>query len=121
MPQQVAADVTERNLFSRLYLDDPKDLGAFKSAPNPGNPAVPVLTRELGAVLGNVDGARSFESRRVAVDVLKKLQSTQAYEAILAARASIVTARATMTGTEAAHTDDLLARIDAAIKPYFTK
>jgi hypothetical protein len=116
-----AADVSERAIVQRLYLDKPEDRGNFQMDPPSTFPVTTTIATELGSVLGNVDGARSFASRRVAVDVLKKIQTEAAYEALLAGRDATLAARASLSGSAAAQTDDLIARIDAAIHPYFAK
>ncbi len=118
---QAAADSIERLLFTRLYLEKPENRGPFKMDPFAYLSAVPSITSELGNVLGNTDHVRTFASRRVAVDVLKKMQTPEAYQALLGARDAIVAIRPSLSGVEAGNTDDLLARIDVAIHPYFAK
>jgi hypothetical protein len=82
---------------------------------------VAAMTEQLSLQLQNVDGVRSFETRRFAVDVLKSLQSTAAYEGLLAAQTELNDAltQGTVTGDEAALSKDLLARINVAVTPYF--
>ncbi len=62
---------------------------------------------------------RDFAVRRAAVDALKSLQNLGSYEALLAARDTLTTQLPALTGAQAALTRDLLARVDAAITPYF--
>jgi hypothetical protein len=83
-----------------------------------------VLAAAVGDLRGNLtnaDGIRSFETRRSAVDILKKVQRVDAYRVLLDARAQLAAelAAGTLAGDDAAFSTDLLARIDAAISPYF--
>jgi hypothetical protein len=113
-----SADGLAARVMSRLYLDDDAARGYI--ANDPWSPAVTeAALADLSAFLDNADGVRSFASRRVFVDVLKHMQSDEAYAALRAARSSIAAARAAMTGDDANNTDDLLARIDQATSPYY--
>jgi hypothetical protein len=128
-PQYVAgADALVRYVLQRLYsVDAGTRTGAvWTSRALPlGDPSEPELvariTDQLAQLVRNVDGARSFETRRLVVDILRDLQSVAAYEALLATQAELSAALAggTLTGSEAALSRDLLARIDAATSPYF--
>ena len=113
------ADSMARRVLSRLFLDDPSLRGSFAGDPTAQNPAFPQIFNEVVANLQNVDAIRSFTNRRAMVDILARLQITPAYDALLQSRAQIATQRASMTGTDAELTDDLLARIDAVTHPYF--
>jgi hypothetical protein len=62
---------------------------------------------------------RSYATRRVAVAILKKLQSTAALSALVDARAIIAATRPGLSGDDAVLTDELLSRIDAATSSYF--
>ncbi|MSP59135.1 MAG: hypothetical protein EXR72_02140 [Myxococcales bacterium] len=116
-----AVDTLTRNLFARLYLDSSGYRGTFSADPPQTDLALQALILgELKANLLNLDQVRSFPTRRVCVDVLKKQQTLVAYSALVEARATIAAGRNGLTGTEAVLTDDLLARIDAATHPYFT-
>jgi hypothetical protein len=88
----------------------------------PIDPAVQsAIVADLRGNLLNLDGVRSFTTRRVVVDVLKKLQRTDAHLVLLEARAQLAgrLAAGGMTPEETSLTADLLARIDAAVDPYF--
>ncbi len=113
------ADFMARRVLSRLFLDLPALRGTFAGDPTVQNPAFPQIFNEVVSNLQNVDGIRSFTTRRAMVDILARLQITAAYDALVQTRAQIATQRASMTGTAAELTDDLLARIDAATHPYF--
>ena len=113
------ADAMARRVLSRLFLDLPALRGTFAGDPTVQNPAFPAIFNEVVANLQNVDGIRSFTTRRAMVDILGRLQLTAAYDALVQTRAQIAAQRASMTGVTAELTDDLLARIDAATHPYF--
>ena len=71
------------------------------------------------AILANLDGVRSYPTRRLVVDALKRAQTLDAYLALLDARAAIVAQLPNLPPVDQALTQDLLARLDAAISPYF--
>ncbi|HEX3759438.1 MAG TPA: zinc-dependent metalloprotease [Kofleriaceae bacterium] len=110
-----AADALSAAVFDELYLHT---TGAI-TAP-PGDPAVlAAIAADGKALLINSDGARSFATRRLVVDALKKAQTQSAFLALRDARDAI---NATLNGLDPssrALTEDLLARITAAISPYF--
>ena len=112
-------DFMGRRVLSRLFLDDSSLRGTFTNDPDRSNPVFADMMAQIQGNLGNADGFRSFRTRRAMVDILKKLQTVQAYDALRSTRDSIAAQRASMTGDQAALTDDLLARIDAATHPYF--
>jgi len=70
---------------------------------------------EISAYLNNTNTVMSYTSRRNSVDILKKVQHADAYAALVQARANIA---ATAPASDLL-AQDLLARIDAAIHPYF--
>jgi hypothetical protein len=74
---------------------------------------------ELYGNLANSDGIRDFATRRLVIDALKKLQNDAAYDALVRAKVVITAARPGLGGIDAELTDDLLARLDAAITPYY--
>ncbi len=114
------ADVMGRVLLNRLYLDPAAARGTFSA--DPTDPAITALAlAQAKGILLNSDSVRSFASRRVSVDVLKKMQSLTAYQALTDARTAITAARPSLAGNDALLTDDLLARINAAVSPYFVK
>ncbi len=111
-------DVAQR-VFKRLYLDDAKLRGEFTA--DPTDSAVTALAIvELRGNLMNVDGIRSWATRRIMVDILKKLQSSSALAALKDAEADLNTKLPTLTGDDALQAGDLLARIKAATTPYFS-
>jgi hypothetical protein len=114
-----AVDQMSRALFDFLYVHGSQ----YASIVNPPfDPAVTaVITGDLRGNLLDLDGVRSFETRRLAVDVLKQLQTIDAYQALLDARDALTAELASggFTGVDAALRQDLLARIGKAISPYF--
>ncbi|MBS2021913.1 MAG: zinc-dependent metalloprotease [Deltaproteobacteria bacterium] len=113
------ADFLARHVDARLYLDDPSVRGNFTNDPIAGAPFTSSVLAQLKGELVNVDGIRSFPTRRQSVDILKKLQSTAAYRVLLDSNTAISSTRSSMTGDVAAATDDLLMRIEIATSPYF--
>lgn len=89
--------------------------------PTPSWAIAASVDQQIGAVLVNLDGVRSYASRRAMVDILKGRQTVEALTMLLDARASIAAQLAAggMSPTEATQTRDLLARIDRATSPYF--
>ncbi|WP_394846298.1 zinc-dependent metalloprotease [Pendulispora brunnea] len=112
-------------LFSRLYLDpldDRADLyhkDALLDDPPYDAEVTPLIMAELKANLLNGDSIRSYATRRMTVAVLKKLQLTAALSVLVESRATIQATRPGLTGDDAVLTDELLSRIDAAVKSYF--
>jgi hypothetical protein len=70
-------------------------------------------------ILLNLDGVRSYPTRRVVIDALKRAQNTDAFVALTSARASLAASLGALSPTDQALTRDLIARIDAATAPYF--
>jgi hypothetical protein len=113
------ADYMGRRILSRLFLDDPSLRGAFAGDPTTTNPAFPAIFNEVVANLNNVDGVRTFTTRRTMVDILAHLQLAAAYDALVQARAALAAQRPSLTGSAGEMTDDLMARIDSVTHPYF--
>ena len=110
-------DLVTQWIFLRLYLDPASARGEINN--DPDSSLEPRILAELKGNLTNVDGIRSYPARRLAVDILKKLQDIDSLDILLKSKATVQAARATLTGADAELTDDLLARIDAATHPYF--
>ncbi len=119
--QPTRVDVLARAIINRLYFDLPAARGTFASDPIVTETVQTYITDQVRGDLINASSNRSFATRRVAVDALKKQQTLRAYQALLDAKTAITTVRATLTGTDAALTDDLLGRLAVAINPYFVK
>lgn len=58
-------------------------------------------------------------TRRLVVDALKRAQNDDALVALTSARSSIAASLPALSPFDQALTRDLLARIDAALSPYF--
>jgi hypothetical protein len=124
-----AADQVLRNIMARLYLGLaaeglPQDIVQrgliyFGDLSNMDAALVAKIVNQLKGILQNADRVRSFESRRDAVDILKKMQTLDAYSVLTESRAKVSADLATLTGNDALLTKDLLGRIDAATTPYF--
>ncbi len=120
------ADSLTQWLLTRIYLLPPEQRGGavWRLVPinDPSDPAVVNrITEQLSLMLINEDSVRSFQTRRMIIDVLRSLQSTPALRALLSARAVLEAAveAGTLEADAALLTDDLVRRIDAATSPYF--
>jgi hypothetical protein len=114
-----AIDRASRLVFDLLLLRGSK-ASAIKAAPS--DPAVlDAIVSDLRGNLLDLDGVRSFATRRLAVDALKKLQLTSAHRVLIEARTQLITRLAAggLDPDEESRTADLLARIEAAVSPYF--
>lgn len=103
-----------------MYLDPVASRGRFTSDPT-DSAITPQVIVQLRRFLENSDAIRSFETRRMAVDILKKLQSLDAYQALVEGRAVLVVQRASLSGTDALLAEDVIRRLDAATSPYFDR
>jgi hypothetical protein len=112
-------DTVAHRILQRLYLDPATVRGSFSADP-PADPTfLASVLVELRGNIENLDGVRSFPTRRTCVDVLKKLQTQDAYNILVEAKAKLATEKLSLGPADQALADDLLARIDAAIHPYF--
>jgi hypothetical protein len=110
----------QNRVLRRLFFDPPTERGEITNDPAPEGALLAAFTGDLGNTVANRDKIRGWTVRRTAVDILKKMQVQAAYQALLSARDSLIAVRGALSGgEEAALTDDLLARIDRAIRPYF--
>lgn len=115
-----ASNAVAERVLRRVVLDPSESRGRIWA--DVTDPTVSrFLSDELGKVVRNEDGVRSPELRRVGVDVLKALQSQSALLELRAAREWL--AAEVSSGSTAAEQlpllEDLSARIDAALTPYF--
>jgi hypothetical protein len=121
-PAKAAAiDALAGRLFQRLYIDPAAArTGNFDNDPPATNPQYTAsLLAELKGNLDNVDGIRSFATRRVAVAVLKKLQTQEAMDVLYDAQVRLGPALAQVTGADAAQASELAADLTRALDPYF--
>lgn len=113
-------DQWERLMLTRLFLDPATARGRFTADPNMGDSLLgPAIQLELEGVLSNRDGIRSYESRRAMVDILKKVQTAAAHRALREARAALEASRPSIPAAQMFDFEDLVARIDRAISPYY--
>jgi hypothetical protein len=117
----IRVSLLQNLVLKRLFFDPEEARGEVVKDPVLVGPALVAFTDDLRDTITNSDHIRSWSVRRTAVDVARKMQVRAAYQALLSARDTLTTARPTLTGEEATLTDDLLARIDRAIKPYFER
>lgn len=113
------ADAVTRRLLTLLYVA-PGAYDMITSAPS--DPAVVAgIVAELRGNLLDLDGVRSFATRRLCVDILRQMQSLPALQVLLDARAALAAALddGSMGADERALTRDLWARIDRAVSPYY--
>jgi len=114
------ADLLTQIMLRRLFVDPlPPLLGLPVPLPPPTQaPVLVPAAADLEALLVNGDRLRSFTTRRLAADILKKAQSAVAYLALARAREAIA-AQAPPAGDTAVETRDLLGRIDRYLAAYF--
>lgn len=109
------------DLVLRRMVLDPPELRGFIAVDFTDPSVIALVGEQSRRMIVNEDGVRSFELRRTAVDVLKRLQDNGAFLELRTARDTVAAALADGTVPEAdiPLTEDLLARIEAALSPYF--
>jgi hypothetical protein len=102
--------------FSQIYGQGSGDI-AGPAAPD----AVvsPAALAEVKGNLVNTDKLRAADTRRMTVDILKGLQSADAYQILLDAQQPLQTEMTTLTGQAQNDLKDLIARVQAAVSPYY--
>lgn len=115
-----AVDFWGNTLQKRLFLDPASSRSSAANSitndPSLSNAAIRAqILAQVGGYLKNTNGAMSYSSRRSSVDILKKVQVTDAYSALVSARAGI----AATAAPDDLLAQDLIRRIDASINPYF--
>ncbi|WP_163992410.1 zinc-dependent metalloprotease [Pyxidicoccus caerfyrddinensis] len=114
------ADAQSRRVLQRLYLDNARTRGLFMSAdPRPDSLFTPVLLAQLRGNLLNVDGVRSRATRRTAIDILKKLQTYEAFTVLREARDVVEASLPGLSGQARMDAEDLVSRLVQATSPYF--
>ena len=116
---RAVADDLARRILARLYLDPASKRDAFTATPPEDAAVTPAVLADVQGILLNVDGVRSFQARRTMVDILKSMQSLPAYLALRSARATLTAGLDSLSGAERAQAEDLIARIQAAMSPYY--
>jgi hypothetical protein len=113
--QAEAADALSAAVFDELYLSTTGEITA-----KPSDPAVvAAIAADAKAILVNRDSTRSFPTRRLVVDALKRAQNNHAYFALREAHDAIAATLSGLSPSDRALTQELLARIQVAITPYF--
>jgi hypothetical protein len=125
-PPEMASATRLNALVRRVLL---AMFPTIRTAVLPGGPAPRPLTFDtalgtpvaaaLQFVVLDPDRARTIELRRLAVDALHAMQQVEGLKALRDAHDKLLAARAMATGDERALLDDLIARIDRALAPYF--
>ena len=115
------ADKVSRAIWSQLFLGAVNTYSDFVTAPPNDLTLRATMHGQLGSEVLNSDKVRTGPSSRQAIDVLKKLQTLEAYRALVDAKAALGARRAQATGDDALLLDDLIARAEVAMSPYFLK
>jgi hypothetical protein len=119
------ANFLAQRVFARLVpgpmpLDEVPEAAGLKLPPRPLDATVSQqLAVDLGGNVVNLDGIRTFATRRQSVDALKRLQTLSAYEVLRATQSTLRDGGAPTSVDDQALLDDLLARITRATTPYF--
>lgn len=115
------ADAVTRSIWSQLFLGTASTYSDFVTAPPNDLALRATMHEQLAKEIVNSDKVRTAQSSRQAIDVLKKMQTTEAYRTLSEARAALATKLAAASGDEALMLQDLIARADVALTPYFVK
>jgi hypothetical protein len=116
-----AADALAIYVLKRLWTDPP-ELRASYITNDPFYTGVYQSSLDqLKLLVKNADNVRSYESRRASVDILKKFQTLDAYQALVDAKGLLQAQLASgqIASSDVLSANDLLARINAATNPYF--
>jgi len=108
------ADAIHQFVLNRLVFQPVGSIRLSVSDPD----VIAALDAQAAGVVANADGIRSFPARRQGVDILKRLQDVGSYIALRGARDEVA-AQLAGGGVDVPLTEDLLARIDRALDPYF--
>jgi hypothetical protein len=104
-----------QSLLRKMYLSAPETWGQIEAPmPTSGEAFEKAVLPQVRGVLLNEDELRTFASRRVAVDALKAMQTTAAYQVLIDAKAALA-------GSTDLEQTDLVARIERATSPYFNE
>ncbi len=114
-----AADAAFQRAIRRLFLDSASLRGSIRGEVRPDAQLTPLILAQLRAGLLNVDGVRGYPTRRMVVDVLKKLQTYEAYAILREARLDLEARLPGLSGQELLAAEDLHSRIQRATSPYF--
>jgi len=114
------ANLVADKVLRRLVLDEPTLRGSMTDNPTDAG-AIALAAEQAARMLRNEDGVRTFALRCTAVDALKRLQDPSAFLELRASREALAgqLEAGDMTPEEVPYVEDLVARIDAALAPYF--
>lgn len=112
--QHAGADALIRAVYDSLF----GPISAFLGAPSDPDALAAIFADAKGFLI-DADRIRTFPTRRALVDALYDAQHLSAYLALLEARDAIAATLPGLPATDRALTQDLLARIDQAVSPYF--
>ena len=110
-----AADAISAWLYKELYLSPAGSI----TTPISDLTVIAAVANDAKNILVNADNVRSYPTRRIMVDALKRAQNTESYLALVDGRAALAAQLPSLSATDQALTRDLMARIDAALSPYF--
>ncbi|MEW5740862.1 MAG: zinc-dependent metalloprotease [Myxococcota bacterium] len=114
------ADTLAVAFLQNLFVDPAEWRDPIAANPYLGDPTFHARVVAVAKnMLINSDGHRFIANRRVVVDVLKAMQTNEAYDALVTARAALVTERSRYNAQGQAQMDDLIRRLDLACSPYF--
>lgn len=116
-----AADAGHLNTLTQMALGEiyNKGTGNVAGPAAPDATLTPAGLAELKGNLVNSDKLRAAATRRQTVGILKTQQSDPAYGILLDAQPALDAELQTVTGTAANDLKDLIARVKAAVTPYY--
>ena len=113
----VAQLLTERSF---LVPDPSAEFAAnFVAKPRIDPSVAFTIAQDLAGLAANLDGIRTMEARRVAIDALKKMQMDAGLQAMSKLKVDLLARKASLSGAEAISEGDLIARVDKYLSPYF--
>ncbi|MBZ4400856.1 zinc-dependent metalloprotease [Myxococcus sp. MISCRS1] len=113
------ADAMTRVVFQRLYLDASPLRGYVRNAPRTDTVVTPLILAQLRANLLDLDGVRTFATRKVMVRILKQVQTFEAYAILREGRLAVEAQLPGLSGRQLLEAEDLAALLRQATSPYF--
>jgi hypothetical protein len=125
-PEPGRVDLVARTVVTRLFPDPPAAAAGATApttpfqTPFPPDPALAQeVAQELKANILATAPLRTPATRRVSVTALRRLQTVDGYRALREARTQLAVTQPQAMGDEQLVVEDLIARIDKALAPYF--
>lgn len=109
------ADAITAWLYRELFV---QPRGAIRT-PVQNPDVLAAAAQDAYPIVVNADGARSYPTRRIVVDALKRAQNLDSYLVLVSAKDTLTAQLPTLPPLDQVLTRDLIARIEAAISPYF--